>query len=109
MFRDHFAVSDSKLTRSEQLRVKEEAFLATRSRKIEEVTSALRVNSDGEDEKCSMDDLKLSMQPYSSMSLRDASDGFSKLIKGISLDEDIGDENFDEEEGNLAGLLPLER
>lgn len=68
------------------------------------MTSALRVNSDGEDEKCSMDDLKQSMQPYLSMSLRDASDGFSKLIKGVRLDEDIADEDSGEEEGNLDGL-----
>ena len=43
MLRDHFALSDDKLTRSEQLRLKEEAFLDTRSRNMEEfcVTSGL--------------------------------------------------------------------
>ena len=55
MLRDHFAVStDKKLTQSEQLRLKEVAFLNTRSRDMRKVTSALRVDSRGEDEKCSV-------------------------------------------------------
>ena len=47
---------------------------------------------------------ELSKQPYALISLQDASEGFSKLRKGISLDEHIGDEDLDEEEGNLLGL-----
>ena len=43
------------------------------------------------------------MQPYASMTLQDASEGFSKLRKGISLDEDIANDGF-EEEGNLNGI-----
>ena len=104
MLRDHFAVSDDKSTRSEQLRLKEEAYLDTRSRDMEELTSALRFDSHGEEEKCSVEAVGLSMQPYASMSLQDASEGFSKLRKGISLDEDIEDEELEEEEGNLLGL-----
>ena len=58
----------------------------SRTRKFEQITSALRVNSTGEDEKCSLDALNLSDKPYDLMSLQDASDGFSRLKKGISLD-----------------------
>ena len=68
------------------------------------MTSALRVSPTGEDEKCSVDALNLCDQPYASVSLQDASDGFSRLKKGISLDEDIEDEDLDEEQGNLVGL-----
>ena len=50
MLRDHFAVSNDRLTRSEQLRLKEEAFNDARSTKLEELTSALRVDSHGKDQ-----------------------------------------------------------
>ena len=40
---------------------------------MEELTSALRVDSHGEDEKRSVEAVELSMQPYESMSLQDAS------------------------------------
>ena len=63
MLRDHFAVSDQKFTRSEQLRLKQEAFLDTRSRNMEQLTCALRVNSDRGDKKRSVEALKLSMKP----------------------------------------------
>ena len=92
------------MTRSEQLRIKQEAFLDTRARNLEQLTCALRVDSEGEDVKCSEEALKQSMKPYASMSLQDASEGFSKLRKGISLDEDIQDVDLDEEEGNLLGF-----
>ena len=101
MLRDHFAVSDDKLTRSEQNRLKEEAFNDARTTKMEELTSALRVDSHGEDEKCSVDVVELSMQPYESMSLQDASEGFRKLTKGISLDESVYDEILDDEDRDL--------
>ena len=71
---------------------------------MDELTCALRFDSHGEEEKCSVEAVQLSMQPYASMSLQDASEGFSKLRKGISLDEHIGDEDLDEEEGNLLEL-----
>ena len=71
---------------------------------MDELTCALRFDSHGEEEKCSVEAVGLSMQPYASMSLQDASEGFSKLRKGISLDEDIEDEELEEEEGNLLGL-----
>ena len=104
IMRDHYALSGDKLTRSEQLRVKEEAFLDTRSRTMEELTCALRHDMDGHEEKCSMEAVTLAMQPYASMSMKDASEGFYKLRKGISLDEDIEEEDFDEEEANLPAV-----
>ena len=104
MLRDHFAVSNDRLTRSEQLRLKEEAFNDARSTKMEELTSALRVDSHGEDEKCSVEAVELSMQPYESMTLQDASEGFRKLTKGISLDENIDGEISDDEERDPVGL-----
>ena len=104
MLRDHFAVSDDKLTRSQQLRLKEEAFNDARSTKMEELTSTLRADSYGEDVKCSVEAVELSMQPYESMSLQDASEGFRKLTKGISLDETIADEILDDEERDSVGL-----
>ena len=45
------------------------------------------------------------MQAYESMSLQDASEGFRKLTKGISLDETIADEILDDEERDSVGLL----
>ena len=104
MLRDHFVVSDDKLTRSEQLRLKEDAFNDARTTKMEELTAALRVDSHGDDEKCSLEAVQLSMQPYESMSLQDASEGFRKLSKGISLDENIDDEILDDEERDSVGL-----
>ena len=38
------------------------------------------------------------------MSMQEASEGFSKLRKGISLDDDIGEEALNEEEGNLPAF-----
>ena len=38
------------------------------------------------------------------MSLQEASEGFSKLRKGISLDGPICDEDLEEEDGNVLGL-----
>ena len=93
MLRDHFAVSENKLTRSEQLRIKQEAFLDTRTSNMKQLTSALSVDS-----KCSAEFLKLSMKSYTSMSLHEASEGFPKLRKGIGLNEGIRDEDLDEEE-----------
>ena len=104
MLRDQFVGSDDKLTRSDQLRLKQEAFLDTRTAKMEELTSALRVNSLGDDEKCSAEAIESSMQPYESMTLQDASEGFQKMKKGISLDENLGHENLDDEEGDDVGL-----
>ena len=68
------------------------------------MTSALRVDSHGEDEKCSVEAVELSMQPYESMTLQDASEGFRKLTKGISLDENIDGEISDDEERDPVGL-----
>ena len=78
--------------------------MGTRSRCLNQLTCALLVDSDELDEKCSVEAFKLSMQPYASMTLQDASEGFSKLRKGSSLNEDIANDDFDEEEGNLNGL-----
>ena len=66
---------------------------------MEKLTTALRVHSRGEDEKCSVAAAELSMQPYASMSLQDASEGFLMLTKVTSLEENTGDEVLDEEEG----------
>ena len=104
MLTDHLSVSDDKLTRSEQLRLKEDAFNDARTTKMEELTAALCVDSHGDDEKCSLEAVQLSMQPYESMSLQDASEGFRKLSKGISLDENIDDEILDDEERDSVGL-----
>ena len=104
MVRDHFSITNEKLTRSEQNRLNQDAFSDARTIKIEELTSALRVNSQGEEEKCSVEAVKLSMQPDETMSLQDASDGFRKLSKGISLDENVYDEILDDEERDSVGL-----
>ena len=44
-----------------------------------------------------MEAVELSMQLYESMTLQDASEGFRKLTKGISLDENIDGEISDDE------------
>ena len=54
VLRDQFGVSDKKMSRSEQLRIKKYAFLDMKTRHIKELTEALTVNSDGEEEKCSL-------------------------------------------------------
>ena len=59
---------------------------------MEDLTSALRVDPLGYDEKCSVEAVELAIQHYASMSLKDASEGFSKPTKEISLDEDRRDE-----------------
>ena len=102
MLRDHFGVSDKKMSRSELLQ-KENAFLDMKSQHIKELTEALKVDSDGEEEKCSKNAIEQSEQPYGTMTLQEASIGFSNLSKGISLDEVIDDNDMDEEEFDFAG------
>ena len=63
----------------------------------------MKVDSDGEEEKCSKNAIEQSEQPYSTMTLQEASIGFSNLSKGISLDEVIDDNDMDEEEFDFAG------
>ena len=55
MVRDHYAVSDEKLTRSEQSRLNQQAFVDSRTCDMKQVTSPLGVSCVGEDEKCSVD------------------------------------------------------
>ena len=98
VLRDQFGESDKKMSRSEQLRKKENAFLDMKIRHIKELTEALTVNSDGDEEKCSLNAVEQSKQPYTTMTLQQASEGFSKLTKGISLDEVIDDNDLEEEE-----------
>ena len=45
LLREYYAVSDNKLTGSEQLGIKQEAFLDTRTSNMEQLTSALRDDS----------------------------------------------------------------
>ena len=104
MLRDHFGESDKKMSRSEQLRIKENAFLDMKTRHIKELTEALTVNSDGEEEKCSLNAVEQSNQPYTTMTLQQASEGFSKLTKGISLDEVIDDHDLEEEEFDFPAI-----
>ena len=44
------------------------------------------------------------MQPYESVSLLDAAEGFRKQTKGISQDNNIGDDIFNVVEGDSVGL-----
>ena len=104
VLRDQFGVSDKKMSRSEQLQQKENAFLDMKTGHIKELTQALTVNSYGEDEKCSLNAFEQSNQPYTTMTLQQASEGFSKLTKGISIDEVIDDNDSDEEEFDLPAI-----
>ena len=92
------------MSRSEQLQQKENAFLDMKTGHIKELTQALTVNSYGEDEKCSLNAFEQSNQPYTTMTLQQASEGFSKLTKGISIDEVIDDNDSDEQEFDLPGI-----
>ena len=104
MLRDHFGAADKKVSRSELNLQKEVAFLGFQTGQLNNLTLPLRVDPDGQELKCSEDAAKLSKQPYSSMTVQDASDGFSKLQKGISLDEIIDDNELDEEEFDIPAI-----
>ena len=72
MLRDHFgAATDKKMSRSELLQQKEDAFLDMKTRSIRDLTEALTFGPDGEEGKCSEEAVKLSKQPYSSMTLQE--------------------------------------
>jgi len=98
MLRDHFAAKDIKMSRSELLQQKENAYLDTKTHCIKELTEALRFAPDGTEEKCPEEAVELSNQPYPTMTLQEASQTYSKLRKGISLDEVIDDNEFDDED-----------
>ena len=104
VLRDQVVVSDKKMSRSEQLPQKENAFLGKKTSHIKELTQELTVNSDGDDEKCRVNAVERSKQPYTTMTLQQASEVFSKLTNSISLDEVIDDNELDEEEFDLPGI-----
>ena len=104
MVRDHFGASGEKLSISEQNRQKENAFLDMRTRGVKNLTEALTFAPDGEEQKCSENAVKLSNQPYSSMTLQVASERYSKLTKGISMDQIIESEELDEDEFDLPEI-----
>ena len=49
-----------------------------KSQHIKELTEALKVDSDGEEEKCSKNAIEQSEQPYSTMTLQEASTALMK-------------------------------
>ena len=94
MLRDHFTASEKKKSRSEQMQQKEDASLDMKRRHIKEFTHALTVAPDRHEGKCSLNALELSKQPFTTMKLQEAIERYTKLNKGISLNEVIDDNNF---------------
>ena len=102
--RDHFGASDKNMSRSDQLRHKEYDFLDMKTRELRQLTRVLTLDSTGEEGKCSTSAVDLSKQPYKTMTLQEASSKFSKLRKGISLDEVVENDEFDEEDVDLPEI-----
>ena len=69
MLRDKLGALETNPSRSQQLKIKEDVYLEKKSRQLLEWTSTLKVDSHGQEEKCSMEAIHLSEQPYSTMSL----------------------------------------
>ena len=80
-----------------------------RTRSLIELTDALTVDSEGGDEKVSIEAYQLSTQPYTVMSIEECTKVNSMIKKGDNMDEvvdndEIGDEDHD---GNIAAYLLL--
>ena len=74
-----------------------------RTRSLIELTDALTVDSEGGDEKVSIEAYQLSTQPYTVMSIEECTKVNSMIKKGDNMDEvvdndEIGDEDHD---GNI--------
>ena len=104
MLRDHFGASDKKMSRSELLQQKEDAFLEIKTRGNKNLTVALRFCPDGKERKCSENVVKLSNQTYSSVKLQEASERSFKLTQSISVDEVIDDNELEAEEFALPSI-----
>ena len=68
MIRDKFGAVPFNLSRSEQLELKSNDFLTERTRFIDEVTASLQFDSNGDEEKVSLDAVAASREQYTAMS-----------------------------------------
>ena len=106
MLRGKYGRTKAKLSRSEQLQEKVDAYLDNRSRVLNELTSSITVDSKGEEEKCSIEAIKSSQRPYTVMSVENCSKILSKIKKGADVDEVIETDEFDdddEDDEDVAG------
>ena len=94
IFRDKFGSTKQKLSRSEQLQEKVDAYLGNQCRFLNELTSSITVDSEGKEEKCPTEALESCKRPYTVMSVDDCSKILSKIRKGGDIDEVIEDDEF---------------
>ena len=104
ILRDNFGASRKKLSRSEQLQLKVDSFLDQRTRSLIELTDALTVDSEGGDEKVSIEAYQLSTQPYTVMSIEECTKVNSMIKKGDNMDEVVDNDEFGDEDhdGNIV-------
>ena len=104
ILRDKFGAAQRKLSRSEQLQGKVDAFLEERFRSQTELTSALTVNSEGDEEKISVEAYQKSREPYTVMSIKECTKIYSMIKKGESMDEDVDDDELTDEDDDELWL-----
>ena len=109
MIRNKFGAAPLSLSRSEQLEFNSNVFLDERTRYIDEVTGTLLLDSNGHEQKVSVDAVTASREPYTEMSASECVLIESKLKKGRVLDEvlDDGDDDYLEDNYNLNGASEI--
>ena len=103
MLRSKHGAETVKQSRSEQLRIKNEDYLKEKIRCLNEITEALHFDSNGEEEKISIEAAEDSMEPYTSMTIDKCRLVFSKISQGKLLNEYLEeDEDTDDEDGTSS-------
>ena len=105
ILRDKFGAAKKKLSRSEQLQLKVDAFLEERCRSLTELTSALTYNSEGDEEKVPIDACQKSQRPYTVMSIEECTKVYSMIKKGGSMDEVIEDDEVMDDDDEEATVV----
>ena len=100
MLRSKHGADTVKQSRSEQLRIKCEDYLKEKTRCLNEITEAIQFDSNGEEEKISIEAAEDSTAPYTSMTIDECRLVFSKIRQGKLLNEYLEEnEDTDDEDG----------
>ena len=100
ILRDKFGATQEKISRSEQLQLKVDTFLEERSRSLTELTNTLTFDSEGREEKTSIESYQQSCRPYTVISIKECTKVYSMIKKGCSMDELIEDDELSDEDGD---------
>ena len=68
------------------------------------ITNSLTVNSEGDEEKISVEAYQISREPYTVMSIKECTKIYSMIKKGESMDEDVDDDELTDEEDDQLWL-----